>query len=488
MEAVPLLLKESTPSSEEADYLAVKNLKDAKFVLCSETVKLWKIAGPVAVSSLFQFLTTSSLNIYAGHLGDIVLSSLSVYLGVISCFYYNLLFGMSSAILTLCGQAYGAGQIQSTGIYVQRSWIVLTMSCIILLPTHIYATQILEFLGQDKEISDLAGKYAIKVIPSMFSYAFIFPTQRFLQAQSKVKVITCITFVALLLQNVLLYIFIYGLDLGTTGLAMANNVTHWVLALALVVYASCWCKEGWSGFSFLAFKDLLPFTWLSLSLSLMTCLEQWYSTFIVLLAGQLDNPVIALGSYSICINVQGWYLMLLLGISTAVSVRVSNTLGMSHPRAARYSFIVTMSQSLFIGVSFMSVVFLSKQDLAIIFTNSEDLIRAVADLAYLLGLTMLLSSVSQVISGVAIGSGWQVMIGYINLGCYYIVGLSLGYFLGFNQHLGLKGLWGGTQCGSVIQIFILIIIIWKTNWNKEVEQTANRMRLWGSSNFRKEMV
>ncbi|RYR56158.1 hypothetical protein Ahy_A05g021930 isoform B [Arachis hypogaea] len=282
MEA-PLLMRESSPPTESDDYLEVKNLKDAKFVLCSETVKLWKIAGPVALSSLFQFLTVSSLNIYAGHLGDIVLSSISLYL----------------ALLTLCGQAYGAGQVKSTGIYLQRSWIVLTMSCIILLPTHIYATPILEFLGQDKEISELAGNYALKAIPSMFSFAFILPTQRFLQAQSKVMVITCITFVALLVQNLLLYVFIYGFDWGSTGLAMAHSVSHWVLALALVVYASCWCKEGWSGYSFLAFKDLLPFTWLSLSLSVMTWLEQWYSTFIVLLAGHLDNPVIALASYSI---------------------------------------------------------------------------------------------------------------------------------------------------------------------------------------------
>jgi MATE family multidrug resistance protein len=40
--------------------------------------------------------------------------------------------------------------------------------------------------------------------------------------------------------------------------------------------------------------------------------------------------------------------------------------------------------------------------------------------------------------GVVIGCGWQVMVGYINLACYYIVGLPIGIFLGFNQHLGVK--------------------------------------------------
>jgi MATE family multidrug resistance protein len=37
-----------------------------------------------------------------------------------------------------------------------------------------------------------------------------------------------------------------------------------------------------------------------------------------------------------------------------------------------------------------------------------------------------------------VGCGWQVMVGYINLACFYIVGLPIGLFLGFNQHLGVK--------------------------------------------------
>ncbi|QHO44030.1 Protein DETOXIFICATION [Arachis hypogaea] len=89
MEETPLLVMEE--STSEADYMAVKSFKDVKFVLRIETVKLWKIAAPMALSSLFNFLTISSLNIYAGHLGDIVLSSISLYFGVISAIYFTLL-------------------------------------------------------------------------------------------------------------------------------------------------------------------------------------------------------------------------------------------------------------------------------------------------------------------------------------------------------------------------------------------------------------
>ncbi|KAG4952479.1 hypothetical protein JHK84_045787 [Glycine max] len=476
----PLVIQKFT---SESDYLPVKSLKDLKFVLWTETVKIWRIAFPMALSALLQFLTISSTSIYAGHLGDIELSSISVYQGVISAIYFDLLFGMSSALVTLCGQAFGAGQIQSTCIYVQRSWIILTATCIILLPIYVCATPILKFIGQDHEIADLAGRYSIQVIPYMFSCAITFPFQTFLQAQIKVKVITCIALAVLVIQNVLLYIFINVFGWGTTGLAMVTNITGWVYAMALVVYTIGWCKEEWTGFSWMAFRDLWSFAKLSLASSVMSCLEQWYGTCIILLAGLLDNPVIDVGSYSICFNVQGWHTMLLLGISVAISIRVSNTLGMSHPRAAIYSFCVTMFQSLLLGIVFMIAIFLSKDEFAKIFTDSEDMIRAVADLAYLLGVSMVINSASQVMSGVAVGSGWQVMVGYINLACYYVVGLPIGIFLGFNQHLGVKGLWGGTMCGRILQMLVLLIIIWKTNWSKEVEQTAHRMRIWSINNL-----
>jgi len=206
---------------------------------------------------------------------------------------------MSNALATLCGQAYGAGKFQNAGIYLQRSWIVLFTTCILLLPIHLYATPILKLLGQEKEISDLAGKYAILLIPYMFSFAVNLPLVKFLQAQSKVNVIMYIAVITLLVQNGLLFIFITVFDWGMIGLAMASNISGWTFSIALVIYAIGWCKEGWNGLSWMAFRELWEFTKLSFGSSVMICLEQWYTACIILLAGHLDNPVIAVGSFSI---------------------------------------------------------------------------------------------------------------------------------------------------------------------------------------------
>lgn len=40
-------------------------------------------------------------------------------------------------------------------------------------------------------------------------------------------------------------------------------------------------------------------------------------------------------------------------------------------------------------------------------------------------------------SGVAVGSGWQALVAYVNLGSYYLVGVPLGIFFGWSLNFGL---------------------------------------------------
>lgn len=90
----------------------------------------------------------------------------------------------------------------------------------------------------------------------------------------------------------------------------------------------------------------------------------------------------------------------LLLIHIVYSVRVSNELGMGHPRAARYSVYATLLQSLAIGIVCMIVVLATRNYISVIFTDSEDMRLAVARLSGLLGITMLLNSIQPVISGI----------------------------------------------------------------------------------------
>ncbi|KAG2244722.1 hypothetical protein Bca52824_093454 [Brassica carinata] len=449
----------------EEDYAPARTWSDVKRVLGTESAKMWLIAAPVGFNILCQYGVGSVTNIFVGHIGEIELSAVSISLSVIGTFSFGFLLGMGSALETLCGQAFGAGQVHMLGIYMQRSWIILFVSCLFLLP----------------EIAVPAGQFTLLTIPQLFSMAFNFPTSKFLQAQSKVTVIAWIGFIALLLHVGMLWLFITVLGLGTNGAALAFNITNWGIAISQIVYVIGWCNDGWTGLSWLAFKEIWAFVRLSIASAVMLCLEMWYMMSIIVLTGHLDNAVIAVGSLSICMNLNGLEAMLFIGINAAISVRVSNELGLGRPRAAKYSVYVTVFQSLLIGLVFMVAIIIARDHFAIIFTNSEELQRAVSKLAYLLGITMVLNSVQPVISGVAIGGGWQGLVAYINLGSYYIFGLPFGYLLGYKANLGVMGLWAGMIAGTALQTLLLMFVLYKTNWNEEVEQTTERMKKWGGS-------
>lgn len=48
-----------------------------------------------------------------------------------------------------------------------------------------------------------------------------------------------------------------------------------------------------------------------------------------------------------------------------------------------------------------------------------------------------MSTSSLPLAGVAVGGGWQALVAYINLACYYVFGLPLGYVLGYVANLGV---------------------------------------------------
>ncbi|KAK4581317.1 hypothetical protein RGQ29_024824 [Quercus rubra] len=311
---------------------------------------------------------------------------------------------MASALGTLCGQSYGAKQYHMLGVYLQRSWIVMFVASIFLLPLFIFTTPILKLLGQSDSIAYIGGE--------------------------------------------LIYVMCGG------------------------------CRDTWKGFSLLAFKDLWPVVKLSLSSGVMLCLELWYYTALVLITGYLKNSEVSIDALTICLNINGWEMMISLGFMAAASVRVGNELGRGSSTAAKFSIVVSVFTSFIIGfVLFLFFLFL-KGRLAYIFTENEEVVEAIADLSSLLAVSILLNSVQPVLSGVAVGAGWQSIVAYINVACYYIIGIPIGLVLGFVFDMGVKGVWMGMLFGTFVQTIALVIITYKTNWDEQVIIARNRVKQW----------
>eukprot|EP00258_Populus_trichocarpa_P040257 XP_024456276.1 protein DETOXIFICATION 27 isoform X3 [Populus trichocarpa] len=340
-----------------------------------ESKELWQIAGPSIFSRLAMFSMTVITQSFAGHLGDLNLASISIATTLIISISFGFLLGMASALETLCGRAYGAKQYHMLGIYMQRSWIVLFLCSIMLLPLFLFATPILKLIGQPADIAEQT-----------------------------------------------------------------------------------------------AFTGLWEFFKLSLASGIMLLLENIYYRVLITVSGFVHNTKVAVDALSICVTILSWESMIPLGFLAATGVRVANELGAGNAKGAKFATIVSLLTSLVVGLLCWSIVIAFPEKLAMIFTSSSFVILMVNELAVLLAFTILLNCIQPVLSGVAIGSGWQALVAYINIGSYYIVGVPLGFLLGWLLHFGIKGLWAGMICGTVVQTLVLSVVTMKCEWEKEAEK------------------
>ncbi|KAJ4783025.1 Protein DETOXIFICATION [Rhynchospora pubera] len=438
------------------------------------------LAAPAVFVYMINYLMSMSTQIFSGHLGTLELAAASLGNTGIQIFAYGLMLGMGSAVETLCGQAYGAQKYSMLGIYLQRSTVLLTATGIPLAVIYAFSKPLLILLGESPEIASAAAIFVYGLIPQIFAYAVNFPIQKFMQAQSIMAPSAYISAATLVVHLVLSWVVVYKLGLGLLGASLMLSVSWWIIVSAQFLYIvwSPRCRLTWTGFSWQAFSGLPEFFKLSLASAVMLCLETWYFQILVLIAGLLPNPELALDSLSVCMTISGWVFMISVGFNAAASVRVSNELGAGNPKAASFSVVVVTAMSFVIAVLLAVIIFCFRNYISYIFTEGQQVSDAVAAMTPLLAATLILNGIQPVLSGVAVGCGWQAFVAYVNVGCYYIVGIPLGCLLGFYFKFGASGIWLGMIGGTFMQTLILLWVTVRTNWNKEVEEAQKRLNKW----------
>ncbi|CAJ1931366.1 unnamed protein product [Sphenostylis stenocarpa] len=184
-------------------------------------------------------------------------------------------------------------------------------------------------------------------------------------------------------------------------------------------------------------------------------LETWYFMAIILFAGYLKNAEISVDAFSIC-------------------VRISNELGAHHPRTALFSLVVAVMTSILIGLLLALVLMISRNEYPSLFSNDTEVKKLVKELTPFLCFCIVINNVQPVLSGVAIGAGWQALVAYVNIGCYYLFGIPVGLVLGYKVDWGVK--------------LFIVVNCWISGnlaWNDVRDIAANaslakdRIRTWG---------
>ncbi|CAI9787814.1 unnamed protein product [Fraxinus pennsylvanica] len=414
-----------------------------------------KTLFPLAAPSIMMYLINNSVSntarIFSGHLGDLEFAAWSLGSSGIHLFGYGLLLGMGSAVETLCGQAYGAGRYEMLGIYLQRASIVLFLTGLPTTLIYIFSKQILIFMHEPKNVASLAAVIVHGLVPQLFAFTVNFPIQKFLQSQSLVLPGAYISLATAGVHVLLSWVAVYKIGFGLIGLSLVWSFSWWILVTAQFLYIllSPKCKHTWNGLKWEAFNGLWEFVKLSVGSAVMLCLQTWYLQVLVLIAGLFRNPELALDALSVCLSINNMLYTVAIGFNAAASVRVSNELGAGNPKSAAFSVFMVIFVSFILALVDAATVLWQRHRISHVFTDGETVAHAVSELCPFLSVTIVLNGIQPVLSGVAVGCGWQAFVAYINVGCYYIVGVPLGCLLGFKFNLSVKMLY--TCTGNMVR-------------------------------------
>ncbi|KAL0346085.1 UNVERIFIED_CONTAM: protein DETOXIFICATION 24 [Sesamum radiatum] len=469
-------MREKLLSSEE------REVGDLKGRVYDESKKIWRVALPGIIARVASFGTIIVTQSFIGHISSVDLAGYALVQTLTVRFANGVLNPPTrdrnvQRYRNSLRTSIWCKTVSYDGRLLQRSWIVDFLTLTLLLPLFIFGAPIFKLFGEEPSIVASAGYISWWFIPMIYNFVFTLTMQMFLQAQQKNSIIAWISIAQLAIHVPLSWLFVYHFNWGIDGAMGALCISSWLVVFAELAYImGGWCPQTWTGFNSAAFKDLLPVIKLSISSGVMVCLELWYNSVLVLLAGYMSNAEVAISAFSICLNINGWEFMICLGFLGAACVRIANELGRGDAKATKFSIKVLITTSVVIGVFFTILCLVFGHNIGYLFTNDVEVAESVSNLSVLLAISVLLNSIYPVLSGVAVGAGMQGIVAIINLCCFYLIGIPIGALLGYVAHLQVEGIWIGMNLGILTQSLALSYMAWKTDWDEQVKIASERLQ------------
>ncbi|XP_029699469.1 multidrug and toxin extrusion protein 1-like isoform X1 [Takifugu rubripes] len=440
-----------------------------------EFKELFRLAAPATIAELMSLSLGLVSTVFCGHLGRVELASVSLAISVINVTGISVGFGLSSACDTLISQTFGSCNVQRVGTILQRGVLILLLACCPCWAILVNTEVILLAVQQEPEVARMAQLY-VKIFMPALPATFMYSLQtKYLQNQGIIwpEVITGL--VVNLINALLNYIFIFLLNMGLAGSAIANSLSQASLATILYCYI-IWKglhKATWAGWSKACLQDWGSYVNLAIPSMAMICIEWWTLEIGGFLAGIINE--VELGAQSVIFQLSNIAIVFPSGFSIAGNIRVGNSLGAKNTEQARLSAKSATLCAVSISICLATVIGASKDYIAYLFTNDEQIRKRVAEVVGFYPPFIIFDAISATVGGIMRGAGKQKVGAICNILGYYGLGLPMGTSLMFAAKLGITGLWIGLLTCMFLQTSFLMSYMLRLNWKKITEETQIRV-------------
>ncbi|HCM78019.1 MAG TPA: MATE family efflux transporter [Cytophagales bacterium] len=414
------------------------------------------------LSQLSHVMVGVTDSIMVGHVGATSLAASSL-----ANVIFNLLMlfgiGVSYAITPLVATADGENDPTKVSDVLRHGLFIAFINGLVLIVVVLLCRPLLYYIDQPEEVVQLAIPYLSILAFSLLPLLIFQSCRQFAEGLSNTRIAMIIMLGSVVLNVLLNYILIYGHigfpALGLNGAGWGSLTSRIMMMFAILGYIyfgkqfSIY-RAGLAigNYSTKLFKRILN---IGIPAGMQFIFEVAAFDFSAIMMGWLGTN--ALAAHQIAINLATISYMTTSGLASAATIRVSNELGKRDFKKLKdvaYTLIL-------LALAFMTlwaIIFIvGRNVLPTIYIDNVDVISIAAPLIVIAGFFQLSDGVQVVFIGALRGLQDVKMPTVFIFFAYWIIGLPLGYYLGFKAGFGSVGIWYGLLTGLTVTAIAMFI-------------------------------
>ena len=422
------------------------------------------LALPIVGSQLGHTLVHMADSIIVGHFTDTVqLAAVSL---VNSIFMLILVIGLgiSYGITPLIAQENGRNNYNECGKLLSTSLIInICVGIILYILVHFGVLLIIDHLDQTPAVVGYAKPYlnllSISIIPLLIFQTF----KQFAEGLGFTKQAMFVSIWGNLLNVILGIIFVKGMfgikPMGVSGVGLSTLIDRILMAIVMCIYVlrSQNFKKYLINFkaTFIDQFRAIKIIKIGAPVAMQYSFEISAFSGAAVLIGTIG--AVEQAAHQIAISLAAMTYMIASGVASAATIKTGNNFGKNNFNDLRKSAIA--SYHVILGfMAITAIIFIAANNLLpFIITDDLAVIKIAAQLLIIAGFFQLFDGTQVVGLGVLRGIGDVNIPTFITFLAYWVIGIPIGYLLGFKLGLGVNGIWYGLTLGLLSASILLFL-------------------------------
>ncbi len=426
----------------------------------AEVRQLLLLAGPLIAAQLSGTASNFVDAVMAGRLGAEALGAVAV--GASTWMTLTLTStGVLGALSPSVAQLHGAGRLDEVAPLTRQSyWIAMVLALISI--GFLWSIEaVFVRLGVDPALRTLIVGYSRALswgMPALCGYLVLRLMSEGLGIARPAMYFGILGIGVNVAGNYALMFGRWGFpELGVVGCGHATAAVAWAQFLGFALYVSK--HSDYSGIGSVVGLSrpergsLLELLRVGLPIGGSNFVESSLFSSVAYLMATLG--ALAVAAHQIAINFVAMTFMVPLGLSMAITVRVGHARGLGNPAAVRRAGAVGMSIALMIQTVSATLMVAFPWAIVSIYTDDRKVASAAVGLLFLAALFQLSDGLQVSAAGALRGLKDTRVPMLMTVLAYWVIGLPLGYILGFELGMGARGMWVGLIAGLTVAAAML---------------------------------